>query len=424
MSLRLRASAVKEDMIALHNSVRRLLALLYNTNAKDKEGSTALHRAAESCRGKDVRWLVARGADLEAMDAKGETPLQRAVAKGHRTIAEFLITKGAKPDIFAGILTNRIEVVVRALQSDPSSISRADEKGCTPLHRAARSGSREICELLVKAGADVNATDAAGSTPLHEAARCGQAAAADLLLDKNANPNAQNNNDETPLYLAAQKGHEDLLTTLLAAGANVNIKCRMRDTPLLAAARLQRPEAVNILLQKGADVNATDEKILEVADPSVVDLLIRHGATPASPSEIDDRLRPGRWSNGGFLGPHESLENVVAQDAGTLKRLGFSYDQIATALNEVIGEHVHRDFLDVDTVVFCGSQSCPWGCRQSGSVGFVIRNRRTGETIESGDLIVHLIRQHQFFEGVESPYRVDPEKLVRVLELVSSGLRG
>jgi hypothetical protein len=34
-------------------------------------------------------------------------------------------------------------------------------------------------------------------------------------------------------------------------------------------------------------------------------------------------------------------------------------------------------------------------------------------------LIVHLIREHGFFEGRESPYRVDPGDLVRVLELGS-----
>jgi hypothetical protein len=33
------------------------------------------------------------------------------------------------------------------------------------------------------------------------------------------------------------------------------------------------------------------------------------------------------------------------------------------------------------------------------------------------DLIVHLITEHGFFEGQESPYRVDPERLARLLEL-------
>ena len=53
-----------------------------------------------------------------------------------------------------------------------------------------------------------------------------------------------------------------------------------------------------------------------------------------------------------------------------------------------------------------------------GDIDFVITNNRTGETLKGPGLIVHLIRDHHFFEGKQSPYRVDPEKAARVLELV------
>ena len=53
--------------------------------------------------------------------------------------------------------------------------------------------------------------------------------------------------------------------------------------------------------------------------------------------------------------------------------------------------------------------------------GFLyILNRETGESFTGPGLIVHLIREHHFFEGKESPYRVEPEKAVRVLELQQS----
>ena len=41
-----------------------------------------------------------------------------------------------------------------------------DEKGKTPLHNATVLGHKEIGELLIAAGADVNAKDEAGGTPL------------------------------------------------------------------------------------------------------------------------------------------------------------------------------------------------------------------------------------------------------------------
>jgi hypothetical protein len=33
------------------------------------------------------------------------------------------------------------------------------------------------------------------------------------------------------------------------------------------------------------------------------------------------------------------------------------------------------------------------------------------------ELITHLIREHGFFEGFESPYRVDPRALAELLQL-------
>ena len=56
--------------------------------------------------------------------------------------------------------------------------------GETPLHSAAFWGRYEIAQLLINAGADVNAQDDQGSTPLHEAARLGRVKLAQLLLDK------------------------------------------------------------------------------------------------------------------------------------------------------------------------------------------------------------------------------------------------
>jgi hypothetical protein len=50
---------------------------------------------------------------------------------------------------------------------------------------------------------------------------------------------------------------------------------------------------------------------------------------------------------------------------------------------------------------------------------FLILNRRSGESVTGPGLIVHLIREHQFFEGSESPYRLEPSKAIRVLELAS-----
>lgn len=47
----------------------------------------------------------------------------------------------------------------------------------------------------------------------------------------------------------------------------------------------------------------------------------------------------------------------------------------------------------------------------------MVVNRGTGDYLAGPGLIVHLIRDHHFFEGPGSPYRVDPVKAAQVLGL-------
>ncbi len=95
---------------------------------------------------KAVKQHLAVGADVNAKNRYGSTPLHRAAYAGHKEIAELLIAKGvdvdAKDDRFIGQ---------------------------TPLHRAAWKSYKEIVELLIAAGADVNAKAVDGETPLDRA---------------------------------------------------------------------------------------------------------------------------------------------------------------------------------------------------------------------------------------------------------------
>ncbi len=167
-------------------------------------------------------------------------------------------------------------------------------------------------------------------------------------------------------------------------------------------------------------------------------------------TELESRMRPGAWSDGGFLGPTESLESVMAQDAKALTSYGVSYEQIADTLEILLDaaiEHTRSGSpypnlyhpesvpkfdlnnlpdrsgsyvtgnLQVFTVGYKGMQLCPWGCSAGGSHDFLILNREIGEYITGAELVIHLIREHHFFEGIESPYRTDPTKLIRILEL-------
>jgi hypothetical protein len=148
-------------------------------------------------------------------------------------------------------------------------------------------------------------------------------------------------------------------------------------------------------------------------------------------------MRPGGFSQSGFLGEHERLEDVLAADAQTLVELGVTTDELADSLERLLdaaeqgrGRSARVDGrFEIRIEVFTGFQICPWAadphsgqCTAGGgvrhaSVDWQLRNRPTRERLSGPGLIVHLIRAHGFFEGLESPNRVDPRALARVLEL-------
>jgi ankyrin repeat protein len=59
-----------------------------------------------------------------------------------------------------------LERVRAILESDDRLANQRDESGATPLHYAALNGHRQIVQLLLERGADINSTDSQfGATP-------------------------------------------------------------------------------------------------------------------------------------------------------------------------------------------------------------------------------------------------------------------
>ena len=126
-----------------------LLVLIIKKIADSKWFMETLHIM---CSKGDI-WYVKRhldkGSDVNAKDENGVTPLHYAAEGGYNEIVELLIAAGA--DVHA----------------------KGDEAGETPLHNAAYEGHKEIAELLIAAGANVSAISDGGITPLYIATEPG-----------------------------------------------------------------------------------------------------------------------------------------------------------------------------------------------------------------------------------------------------------
>ena len=86
----------------------------------------------------------------------------------------------------------------------------------TILHRAALRNRREMVEFLLKQGGlSPHETDGNGNTPLHCAALGGHTDVAQLLVDAGADLEATNNEGDRPLHLGAGAGNLAFLKFLL-----------------------------------------------------------------------------------------------------------------------------------------------------------------------------------------------------------------
>ena len=155
--------------------------------------------------------------------------------------------KASDISIHDAVEKGNIEAVKQHIAAGTDVNAMGGMSGGTPLTFAAIEGHKEIVELLIAKGADVEVADLLSATPLHRAASWGHKEIAELLITKGANVNAEDKWGNTPLHLAAYKGHKENVELLIAAGADVNAKNEDGETPLDDAVRYKQTEIADLL---------------------------------------------------------------------------------------------------------------------------------------------------------------------------------
>jgi len=129
-----------------------------------------------------------------------------------------------------------------------------------PFVRAAQEDDLEALTALI-AGMDVNLRDTrSGTTALEHAVRNANREMVQLLLYSGANVNAKNAAGETVLMMLDGDATSDLVWDLINAGANVNLKDEEGNTALMRAATSNNLETLKALIDSGAEVNARNKQ--------------------------------------------------------------------------------------------------------------------------------------------------------------------
>ena len=164
-------------------------------------GSTALHFAAKMNTIKCGVLLVEAGADMSTRNKDFKSPLDHA----SHDFRQHALHKASSLGLSNGVKT---------LAKAGANLNGQDERGMTPLMKAAYMGHPNVVVELIRAGADVSVVSsreclqvAAGSTALHFAATENRAAKESkiecgvLLVEAGADTRAMNQDSKSPLDL-------------------------------------------------------------------------------------------------------------------------------------------------------------------------------------------------------------------------------
>ena len=163
---------------------------------------------------------------------------------------------------------------IEAILSRRPELLNAADSGGTPLRVACGSQMKDMAELLIEKGADVDAGGPGTSPPLITAVRSQYKDIVRLLLEKGANPNVRLGGGKHILFVAAQSGNRDIIRLLVAHGADVNATNRQGQTILFYDFVLKDSNLLKLTLEKGANINVRDED-----GSTPIDIAVRYNLT-------------------------------------------------------------------------------------------------------------------------------------------------
>jgi ankyrin repeat protein len=236
--------------VTLKNTLHQTALTIAAAEGDAKTVSMLLnHRGASR-----VAWVDIKDAYTFAKRTKN-TPTIRAF-EDHFKIGEALIMATRHKEIDN----------VKKILDQGAAPDTPDFNSLTALHTAAENNSVDIAKLLISKKADVNSIDERGETPLMRAATRSNLKTIQYLIEQGAKPNGfHSRSGRTALMTAARDRNETIVKFLIDQGASVNEKPDYFGfSAVMLAAMNKNRASVSLLFKAGAiidDVPAATERL-------------------------------------------------------------------------------------------------------------------------------------------------------------------
>lgn len=145
---------------------------------------------------------------------------------------------------------------------------------------------------------------------------------------------------------------------------------------------------------------------------------------------VQQNMQPGVITLQGFLGnDHRDLVQIIDEDEAIIESIEVTSAQITARMDyfKEQGAKGLGEFIDVDSHFAVrvdsvrGKLRCPF--EHPGLIpktNITVKNLKSHREITYTEMNIHCIREHGFFEGKGSFFRIEPEAIVEILEITPS----
>ena len=214
-----------------------------------------------------------------------ELNLLQALHRGGFNLSACKLSDGQNLLMTAANDNSSSEILDFLINNKINDVNDKNNDGRTALMYLAKSDAfnPKNFELLIRAGANVNAINNGGQTALIMATRSRYATdKIRFLLDLGANVSLK---DSTGCEALLYANKADCLKPLIEAGANVNATDNHGKTPLILAAQRNDADSIRLLINSGANVSLKDSSDRDAIyytsqdyNTNCLRILVQHGA--------------------------------------------------------------------------------------------------------------------------------------------------